>query len=85
MDTAVSGINVRPWMPFENRCDACGAESWVRLQRIIPLKKQNTHVQEMYFCGHHGRKYGKTMEEQGWDGDDYTSQINEKPSISANV
>lgn len=86
--------NQRPWEVFENRCDACGAESFYRAQRVafdldfhshtIEVEP-NVRVPTLYFCGHHGYKNREALEHQGFIVEDWTHQINTAPSVSANA
>lgn len=68
-------IESRPWSQFDNRCDRCGAESWIKFDRIISLNEVETHVQEFFFCGHHGRKNSEVLADQGWEIEDYSELI----------
>ncbi len=74
----------RPWNTFENRCDACGSESFYRFERILG-DEEALNVQQFHFCGHHGNRHKAALTEQGWTADDFTHLINPAPSISANV
>lgn len=58
------------------RCDACGAQAFAAAVKSDLM---------LLFCGHHHRRYGNTLEAQGWDVHDHTHKINEKPSVSANA
>lgn len=71
----------RPWSTFENRCDACGSESFFHFERIDITEA----VQDFYFCGHHGNKHKAALEAAGFTANDFTHLININPSVSANV
>lgn len=75
----------RTWSAGENRCDRCQAESWFHFERLTQLNEVETHVQDFYFCGHHGRRYADTLAAAGFEHTDYTGLINAEPSVSANV
>lgn len=59
-----------------DRCDRCNAQAF-----IIARKGETS---SLLFCGHHGRKYMPALVTQGFDIEDQTHRINEKPSVSAN-
>lgn len=68
-------IESKPWNQFDNRCERCGSESWVKFDRIISLNEVETHVQEFFFCGHHGRKHSTALTSSGWAIEDYSELI----------
>lgn len=46
---------VTPTMTSNDRCDACGAQAYVRVQLAAGG--------ELHFCAHHARKHGAKLEE----------------------
>lgn len=61
------------------RCDQCGAEAWVTLNKIDKLMTLD-------FCAHHYNKNSVILHAQGWIiAKDERETINVKPSVSANV
>lgn len=73
---------MKPWNQFDNRCDACGAESWVRFERIVEIYNNDTAVQEIHLCGHHSTVHRNALVAFGWTVDDYTHLIDAKDEIS---
>jgi hypothetical protein len=60
---------------FLDRCDSCKSQAF-----IVATKGDF----ELLFCGHHGNKNMEALIAKGWEVQDDTHLINEKPSPSAN-
>jgi hypothetical protein len=58
-----------------DRCDACGAQAFVRAVFASG---------ELTFCGHHGREFRAALDREAILVEDGTELINTKPSPSAN-
>lgn len=70
---------------MHDRCDGCGAEAFVRMDRLLEKDGQPL-VQSLLLCGHHAYKHGALMQAQGWTvGVDEREQVNVTPSVSANA
>lgn len=69
---------------LEDRCDECGAQAFVRAEKLLFVDEQPL-VGELLFCGHHGTKHTPKLTDDGFTVTDNTDQINKKPSISANA
>lgn len=72
----------RPWTTFEHRCDRCESESWHRFSKLL---EDGETILQLFFCGHHGRRFSPKLVETGWFAEDYSAGINPVPSISASV
>lgn len=62
-----------------HRCDACNSQAYLRAHRQV----ESGATQELFFCGHHGRKSLVGLEAQGFTVLDRTDLINAKPSQSS--
>ncbi len=62
----MQAVMERPLKKQEDRCDKCRAEAF-----FIAEKK----TMNLLFCGHHGRQYSKSLEQQGWSLLDFTDEI----------
>ena len=58
------------------RCDRCGAQAFTAATKGDLM---------LLFCRHHTNKHRGRLVELGWQIDDRTHLLNEKPSVSANV
>ena len=56
------------------RCDACGVQAFTAAMKDAML---------LLLCGHHTNRHRDALESDGWNVDDKTHLINEKPSVSA--
>jgi hypothetical protein len=59
-----------------DRCDRCGAQAF-----YLAMKGDA----DLLFCGHHGKRHFDALIVQGWEINDETASINNKPSVSANA
>ncbi len=67
------------------RCDGCGAEAWVTLQKTTGIQPFPTDAR-LDMCSHHYNKHSILLHAQGWEiTHDERERINVKPSISANA
>lgn len=73
---APTTVAVATTLNVTDRCDRCNAQAFVVARK--------GDMSELLFCGHHGRKHMSALVAQGFDIEDQTHRINEKPSVSAN-
>ena len=57
-----------------DRCDRCQAQAFVKVTGTAG---------ELYFCGHHFRKYEEGLQKYAYEIIDERDSINEKPESSA--
>lgn len=81
LDEEVTEEPTRELTTFD-RCDRCSAQAWVVATMTA---KSDAKELELLFCGHHGRNHTPALAAQGWSLLDFTENINEKPSVSANA
>lgn len=67
----------RPALRLADRCDRCGAQAFAAAYHAV----HGT----LLFCGHHFNKHQVSLVEQGFEMQDETHKINDKPSVSANA
>lgn len=63
-----------PALNAQDRCDACGAQAFVRAVFLNG---------ELLFCGHHWRNHAPAAAGKAIAVHDFTDMINVKPSVSA--
>ena len=61
------------------RCDSCNAQAFVSYVKL----DNEEYEMALFFCGHHGAKNHKALDEQGWDEISLRDYINNKPSASS--
>ncbi|WP_405002686.1 DUF7455 domain-containing protein [Georgenia subflava] len=57
-----------------DRCDACGAQAYVRVQ---------LESGELLFCAHHARKHAEALEKVATDIHDETARLHEEEGTAA--
>ena len=62
----MEAVMERPLKRTDDRCDRCNAQAF-----MIAEKGE----QALLFCGHHGKQYSQTLEQQGWTMLDFTDEI----------
>ena len=72
--TSPTSPTMHPALNVADRCDACGAQAFVRAVLTNG---------DLLFCGHHGRAYADKLAAVAVLVQDGTSGINTKPSPSA--
>lgn len=62
---------------LHDRCDSCGAQAFVRVEK---------DTRDLLFCAHHYSRFEADLFVQGFTvAQDERSEVNVKPSISANA
>jgi len=74
--TAVTDVNP---LRLSDRCDRCAAQAFVRAS-ILSGEGQPV---DLYFCGHHFKRYEASLRAIAVDVQDDTGRINVKPSQSS--
>lgn len=72
--TTTVAETTHPTFTAHERCDRCGAQAFVRAVLASG---------DLLFCAHHGREFGKALDEVALLVEDGTAAINHKPSPSA--
>lgn len=67
--TALTTEHVTPELTGADRCDACGAQAYVRVQ---------LDAGELLFCAHHGRKHAAALAGVAKHIQDETERLHEK-------
>ncbi|MHB1063211.1 MAG: DUF7455 domain-containing protein [Georgenia sp.] len=67
----VTATTTAPALTAHNRCDACGAQAYVRVQMEFG---------ELMFCAHHARKHETALRKVATEIQDETDRLLEKES-----
>ncbi|MPV37686.1 hypothetical protein GB881_11660 [Georgenia subflava] len=70
----VTATTTTPAMTALDRCDACGAQAYVRVQ---------LESGELLFCAHHARKHAEALEKVATDIHDETARLHEEEGTAA--
>lgn len=65
-------VAAAPLLKLTDRCDRCGAQAFMRATR--------PDAGEVLFCAHHGRLHAAALARNGWDLEDESHRVNEKPN-----
>lgn len=74
MTTTAAETSTHAGFTAHERCDRCGAQAFVRAVLVSG---------DLLFCAHHGREFGRALDEVALLVEDGTAAINHRPSPSA--
>ena len=70
----VTATTTSPTMTAQDRCDACGAQAYVRV---------HLETGELLFCAHHARKHSEALNNVATAIDDQTARLHEDADAEA--
>lgn len=65
-------------LTLQDRCDRCNAQAFIYAYKVT----DSADFLEVFFCGHHGKRFTSDLENQGFTVEDSRDMINPKSESS---